>query len=1116
VARTSAAKRARRRTAARPKTASASQVGASTARPILRALDALAEGVIFRNHEGAVVDCNLAAQRILGLSVDQIAQRIPLEPGWQIVREDGTLLASGIYPFREMLWTDQPQRDVVLGIHRPDGTTTWIALNTVAFRAADDLPPGVLCTFRDITERKKAEAREHEARVRVELAARSGDVGFWDWDIATNTVVFSDEWKSQLGYAPHEVSSNYFEWETRLHPDDRSRAIGRVQSYLTGTAREYALEFRLRHKDGSYRWIFSRGEALRDSGGNPRRLVGCHIDVTERKLAERAVLESRQRYANLVQSIEGVVWEADARTFEFTYVSDHAESLLGYPLHAWLGSETFWQDHLHPDDRDLAVLHRRDLMAKREGHEHEYRMIAFDGRVVWIRDMVTVVAEDGDARVLRGLMLDVTARREAQEALIRKKEELILAMELASLGHWEFDATTRHLVFDDAFLRLLRTTADEQGGTSMPVEEYVRRFLPEDATEVMTDALNDALAAPGREHTRQVEHRWRRADGTIAVVTVRFVLVKNDAGELLKCYGVTQDITERKKVETRFERLLEGESILSSVSQRFIEMDLAEFDDEVRHALETISRFAGAVRAALFRYSADGARVLTPCEWYLKPGDSVLDDVKGLRTGHYAYFHQELRAFRPIVVRRLEDVPEGSAERIWAEEHGFRPTILMPLTSHTRLIGVLGFYGRYDERDAFPQDMIPLLGSFAVSLSHAIARKAAEEERVFLERQLFQSQKLEAIGTLAGGIAHDFNNILTAIVGNLELARMDTEAGRPIDDSMTAIETAADRATALVQQILAFSRHHTHERRVVALPAVVADAVRFVRATIPAVIGIDLSIGPGVPHVLADPTQIHQILINLCANAWHAMEATPGRIGIAVDAVVLGDREAARIGGISGGECARVSVTDTGGGMDDATLKRIFEPFFTTKPVGKGTGLGMSVVLGIVQTHQGGITVESAVGAGTIVRVYIPAARSDIGVVEPSPATALGNGERLLLLDDEVELARVMSRALERLGYQVHSFSDPRGALTAFDRRPDTFDLVIADYEMPEVTGLDVARTMLRIRPDLPIVLWSGRFAADIDRVAAAIGIRRLVTKPCEPRELSRIISEILQVPRAG
>src|SRR5262245_34214827 len=208
---------------------------ASTARALMLTLDALAEGVIVHDYDGQLVDCNLAAQHILELTIDQIAERAPLDPRWAIVREDGSHLPPESYPYRVTLRTHVPQQDVVIGVQREDRRTTWIAVNTILFQTEVDAPLGVISTFRDISERKRSEEREHEGRVRLELAAKSGNVGFWDWDLATNATVFSDEWKSQLGYLPHEISNNYVEWESRLHPDDRERAIQRVQHYLEGS-----------------------------------------------------------------------------------------------------------------------------------------------------------------------------------------------------------------------------------------------------------------------------------------------------------------------------------------------------------------------------------------------------------------------------------------------------------------------------------------------------------------------------------------------------------------------------------------------------------------------------------------------------------------------------------------------------------------------------------------------------------------------------------------------------------------------------------------------------------------------------------------------------------------
>jgi signal transduction histidine kinase/ActR/RegA family two-component response regulator len=436
--------------------------------------------------------------------------------------------------------------------------------------------------------------------------------------------------------------------------------------------------------------------------------------------------------------------------------------------------------------------------------------------------------------------------------------------------------------------------------------------------------------------------------------------------------------------------------------------------------------------------------------------------------------------------------------------------LLYPLTSKARLIGVAGFYGRVLEPRVFDDDLRNLLSSFAISMANLVARKGAEDERSSLERQLRQAQKMEAIGTLAGGIAHDFNNILGAIVGNLGLARIDNEHGRPVGESLLEIERASERARALVQQILAFSRQQEHEREVVALAPIVSEATRLMRATIPATVAIETDAQGDAPDVVADQTQVHQILMNLCANAWHAMEDRPGTIAVGLKGATVRADQAARMG-IEPGRYACLSVRDNGRGMDEETLNRVFDPFFTTKNVGKGTGLGMSVVHGIVRSHLGGISIDSKVGRGTQVRIYLPAATGTAVAAAPQPSTTLGKGEHILLVDDEDAIVRVMTRILERLGYRVSPFTNAVDALAAFRADGGAFDLVISDFEMPDATGLELARVIHGERPATPVILCSGRYRADtvVDPDAGA-NVRRLINKPCSASVLSRVVRDVL------
>jgi len=388
-------------------------------------------------------------------------------------------------------------------------------------------------------------------------------------------------------------------------------------------------------------------------------------------------------------------------------------------------------------------------------------------------------------------------------------------------------------------------------------------------------------------------------------------------------------------------------------------------------------------------------------------------------------------------------------------------------------------------------------------------RKRADQERRRLEAQLRQMHKMEALGTLAGGIAHDFNNLLAAIFGNVERARQDAGPQSPVQLSLDEIAAAAERARDLVRQILTFSRRQPLERRVVSLRDVVQDAVKLLRAGLPSGVELVASLAPDTPNVIADRAQLHQVLMNLGANAWQAMAGRQGRIEIALVGVTV----EAKGGELPPGSYACLSVSDNGMGMDATTRERIFDPFFTTKPAGEGTGLGLAVVDGIVKGHGGLIKVETEAGRGSTFHLYFPAA---VGAVEsgaaPSPsAPRASNGQTILFLDDEKVLVLIAKAMLERLGYRVHGHTIAEQALAAFKTDPAGIDLLVTDFNMPGASGLDVAREMRRLRPDLPVALASGFVTDELRAQALALGIREVIYKPHTVAELAAAVDRALR-----
>ena len=374
-----------------------------------------------------------------------------------------------------------------------------------------------------------------------------------------------------------------------------------------------------------------------------------------------------------------------------------------------------------------------------------------------------------------------------------------------------------------------------------------------------------------------------------------------------------------------------------------------------------------------------------------------------------------------------------------------------------------------------------------------------------LEAQLRESQKMESLGTLAGGVAHDFNNIVAAIIGNAELARQDVGPEHPAQQSLHEICKASVRAKDLVQQILAFGRRQTLERKVISLVPVVQEAGKLLRSTLPAGIDLDVQCDLDVPAVLADATQIEQVVLNLCSNAWHAVLGLEraGRIEVRLKPEVRG-----------GLFFASLTVRDNGKGMDEATQNRIFEPFFTTKPLGEGTGLGLSVVHGILKEHEASIEVDSAPGNGSTFFILFPQAQASAQVAAvpaPDAASTYGQGERVLYVDDDEAIVFLITRLLERQGYRVSGYTDPREALAAVRARPNEFDLAVSDYNMPGMSGLEVARALKEIRVDLPVALASGYITDELRTQAPAAGVSELIYKPNTIDDLCEAVARLAQ-----
>jgi len=407
-------------------------------------------------------------------------------------------------------------------------------------------------------------------------------------------------------------------------------------------------------------------------------------------------------------------------------------------------------------------------------------------------------------------------------------------------------------------------------------------------------------------------------------------------------------------------------------------------------------------------------------------------------------------------------------------------------------------------------------------LTDITERHQAESKRALLEAQLRESQKMEAIGTLAGGIAHDFNNILAVILGNVSLTQLQLDAAHDAVQHLGQIEMAGVRARSLVQKILAFSRMQPHALVNQPIRPLIEESIGLLRSTLPASVELDVQLADAPLAVSADATQVQQILLNLCTNAWHALQGSAGRITIGLDAAEL-DAVATELLGVelAPGRYAHLWVRDTGSGMDAATRARVFEPFFTTKRIGQGTGLGLSVVHGIVSAHHGAITVDSAPGRGSTFHLYFPLLAAPEARVESAAERSVppGRGEHVLYVDDDQPMLLMVEALLKRLDYRVTAVEHPRDALQRVRDDPQSFDLVVTDYNMPELNGLELAIELVSLRADLPVAISSGFVSDELRSAARQHGVRALLQKEYTLEQLPQLVHHLLrgaQAPEAA
>ncbi len=922
----------------------------------------------------------------------------------------------------------------------------------------------IAVVIRQVVRLNAARHSLETSRERYALAAAGSDDGIWDWDLVTGTAYESAHARELQGLPPGPETQPLAQLQGQLtyHPDDAERRAVTLQAHLDGKTPAYEVEYRVRHPDGAYRWIRVRALCVRAADGRPLRIAGSVSDVDVRRRAEEALRESEERYALAMTGSRGGhwVWEVDT---DRLFGSGTLHELFDLPVDTQVTTRRayFANVRLHPGDAARISSLGDDLVAGRvQRADFEYRIVLRDGSARWILTRSQAFRSEGRGLRIAGVSVDISERKRTEEALRESEERFALAVEGSNDGIVDWDIVHDRLFISARALQILGIASDTlvrpgaEWSAMLPIHPDDRVQHDEDFRQVIVRQTG----------ARSGDYRMRQADGRWRWVRVRGTTVRDADDRAIRWAGSVTDIDVQKRTEEALRRSEERYQLaVEGSSEGLWDWDL--------------------VNDMLF-LSARAQRLT-----FLEPGEPLRPRNEWI--ARTTYHPDDV----PLVRRAIVEHLRGATPHY---------TVEYRLQHHS------GAWRWYRQRGVAVRDAEGKPYRMAGSMEDISARKHAEAERDRLELQLRQAQKLEAIGTLAGGIAHDFNNILAAILGYGELAQRDAPEGTPLRRHIDAALSAGQRAKSLVERILAFSRSGIGERVPVHVQAVVSEALDAVAASMPPGVRLDAKLAAGDAGILGDPVQLHQVVLNLCANAVQAMKSE-GVLSVAAEVLELEAPLAVATSTLPAGRYVRLVVGDTGSGIAPHLLERIFDPFFTTKEVGVGTGLGLSLVHGIVTDLGGGIAVDSRVDAGSVFTVWLPwqsyvAAPAEL----PDEPIAPGLGETVLLVDDEEALVRLGEETLAELGYEPVGFASSVAALEAFRADPDRYDALMTDEAMPGLTGSELIAEIRRLRPGLPVVLMSGYVTPALSARARELGVVEVLGKPLVARDIARCLAAAL------
>ncbi len=763
---------------------------------------------------------------------------------------------------------------------------------------------------------------------------------------------------------------------------------------------------------------------------------------------------------------------ANSKTLDFFGVDN---------LQPFLGASIL--DFIHPQFLDLISRRQSEVLLTGTPSElAEISLKMLDGGTRHVSLSTAAVDFQGEIALLTSFR-DISDQVAIREELLDSRERLHLALEAAQDGVWDWDVPNNKMVYSINWAGMLGYDLEELQNDN---STWLSLLHPRDHARAGT-LLEAHLRGDIPQY--EIEVRLRHKNGVYIWVLDRGRVVSRDEdGNPLRMTGTHRDITARKEAELALETR-------NRIAEIFL---IGEDTSRYQQLLDTLIK-STECSCGIFA-TMDEEQSLRV--WSIYPPKNSANT-----SFHTTRIHPgEIPDFLLPVTREHRSIILDEPHLMSPLQMEFITALIVPITNHEKIIGMfmlgnkpLGFF----ESDR------ALVESLAGYTAPILQSHLTSEMR---ELQLRQAQKMEALGAMAGGIAHDFNNILQAIMGFTTLAKEDAPQDGTIAHDLQKVMKAARRGQSLVQRILLFSRREEHDHQPIEINSIALEALELVASMFPSTIEVRSLLADDCGRVMADPTQINQIIMNLATNSFHAMENIGGVLEVGLRLVSRDDPDLEVPKSLENAAVVMLWVRDTGCGMDREEMDRVFDPFYTTKEVGKGTGLGLSVVHGIVVNHGGEVQLISMPGQGTTVRVFLPAlaAENQETLESALPLTPLASGSRVLFVDDEEDITAIGKAMLEKLGFRVTAMSDSTSALAEIQSRPNDFDLVITDLTMPHFTGLHLAEEIAGIRDDLPVVLITGMGDDTREQVKDHPGIRGIVHKPFSLETLQRTITEVM------